>query len=168
MSGYLGRIFSELGHVLGVCPCCGELFYLSETRPYLSGKESHSVVDRLRNAERRLERQEEKLNEIEDFLREKAAMAGLRTAKKLLKKIDPVFSGAGYDPHDVKVIFDPVTYVVFNGMSRGTVRDIVLLAKPPNNAIAERVQSSIGKAIRSGNVEFKTLHVDNDGKVANR
>lgn len=168
MSGDLGQIFTELGNVLGVCPCCGELFYLSETRPYLAGKEPHSVVDRLRRAERRLQREEDRLSEIEDMLREKAATAGLRTAKKLLKTIDPVFSGAGYDPHDVKVIFDPVTYIVFNGMSRGAVRDIVLLAKPPESATAERVHTSIGDAIRNGNCEFKTLHIGNDGKVAHR
>lgn len=168
MAGDLGRMFGELGHILGVCPCCGDLFYLSETRPYLVGKQPHSVVDRLRAAERRLEQEEDALDEIEAFLREKAAAAGLRTAKKLLKKIDPVFSGAGYDPHDVKVIFDPVTYVVFNGMSRGGLRDVVLLAKPPESAAAERLQSSIAMAIHNGNVEFKTLHVDNDGKVASR
>jgi hypothetical protein len=33
---------------------------------------------------------------------------------------------------------------------------------------AERLQSSIGKAIRHGNVEFKTLHVDHEGQVAQR
>src|SRR5438046_1595160 len=127
MSADIRTTFRELGHILGVCPCCGNMFYLSETRPYLSGKQPRSIVDQLRAAERRLECQEERLDLIESALREKAAAAGLRTAKRLLKKIDPVFSGAGYDPHDVKVIFDPVTYVVFNGMSRRRLRDIVLL-----------------------------------------
>jgi len=168
MAGGLGKIFGELGRVLGVCPCCGEMFYLSETRPFLAGKQPHSVVDQLRAAERRIEQQEEKLDEIEASLREKAANSGLRTAKKLLKKIDPVFSGCGYDPHDVKVIFHPVTYVVFNGMSRRSLRDIVLLANPPESSTTERLQSTIGKAIRSGNVEFKTLHVDDHGIVAER
>jgi predicted Holliday junction resolvase-like endonuclease len=168
MTGHLGRTFADLGDVLGVCPCCAELFYLSEVRPYFAGKQPHSVVDRLRAAEDRLAREEERLSEIEDALREKAAMAGLKTAKKLLKKIDPVFSGAGYDPHDVKVIFDPVTYVVFNGMSERKLRDIVLLAKPPETSTTERLHKSITKAISSGNIEFKTLHVGEDGMVAPR
>jgi predicted Holliday junction resolvase-like endonuclease len=166
MPNDLGMIFRELGHILGVCPCCEDLFYLSEARPYLSGKQPHSIVDRLRAAERRLDREEEKLAEIETVLREKAATAGLRTAKRLLKKIDPIFSGAGYDPHDVKVIFDPVTYVVFNGMSKGNIRDIVLLAEHPENLSTERLYTSIEKTISRGDVEFKTLHVDDAGKVA--
>jgi predicted Holliday junction resolvase-like endonuclease len=161
-------MFGEIGHILGICPCCSELFYLSEARPYLDGKRANSVVDRLRAAERRLERAEEALNEAEQVLREKSARSGLRTAKRLLKKIDPVFSGAGYDPQDVKVIFDPVTYVVFDGMSDGDLSTILLLAKPPENKPAERVQNSIGKAVKSGNIEFRTLHVDRKGDVLSR
>lgn len=169
MSNSLGSTFKELGQVLGVCPCCGDLFYLSEARPYLDGKQPpHSIIDTIRSAERKLEREEEKLAEIELALREKAASAGLRTAKRLLKKIDPVFSGAGYDPHDVKVIFDPITYVVFNGMSRDKLRDIVLLAPPPANSATEKLHKSIDQAISRGNLEFKTLQVDDLGNIASR
>jgi predicted Holliday junction resolvase-like endonuclease len=92
----------------------------------------------------------------------------LRAAKKMLKRIDPVFSGSGYNPHDVKVIFDPVTYVVFNGIGSGRLREIVLLAKPAETIPAERVQSSIASAVKKGNFEFRTLHVDKDGTVTSR
>ena len=44
MANTLARTFSEIGHILGVCPCCSDLFYLSEARPYLDGKQPHSVV----------------------------------------------------------------------------------------------------------------------------
>lgn len=164
----IGRLFAELGRILCVCPECSELFYLSEARPYLAGKQPHSVIDELRTEENRLSRAEEKLDEIEDALRETAAKAGLRAAKQALKKIDPMFSGAGYNPHDVRVIFDPVTYVVFNGMGTGRLREIVLLGRPPENTRAERLQRSIEGAIRKGNLEFKTLHVGKDGSVAHR
>jgi predicted Holliday junction resolvase-like endonuclease len=164
----LAVMFRELSNILGVCPCCGEMFYLSETRPYLAGKRPQSEVDSIRAAERRLERGEEKLDRLESSLREKAAIAGLRTAKRMLKKIDPVFSGSGYDPHDVKVIFDPVTYVVFNGMSVNRLRDIVLLSKPAESAAVERMHKSIEETVRKGNFEFRTLHIDDRGTVAQR
>jgi predicted Holliday junction resolvase-like endonuclease len=161
-------MFAQLGNILCVCPQCEELFYLSEARPYLRGQQPRSIVDSIRAEEQRLERAEEQLDEIESSLREKAAEAGLRAAKKVLKKIDPLFSGAGYNPHDVKVIFDPVTYVVFHGMGVGRLREIVLLADPAKSAAGERLQRSIGDAVRNGNFEFKTMHVDKEGKVAER
>lgn len=164
---HLAGIFGDLGHILAVCPCeeCAELFYLSEARLYLQGSQPHSILDDLRAAESRLERAEERLSTMEAELRQTAAKAGLRTAKRLLRKIDPVFSGAGYDPQDVKVIFDPITYVVFDGMSKGATSEIVLLGKPPEDTATERLQNSIQRAIKIGNVEFRTLRVDNDGRV---
>jgi predicted Holliday junction resolvase-like endonuclease len=164
----LAELFGQLGHVLCVCPHCSDLFYLSEARPYLAGKQPRSIVDALRAEEAKLERAEERLSEIEDELREIAAKAGLRAAKRALKRIDPVFSGSGYNPHDVKVVFDPVTYVVFNGMGAGRLREIVLLANPAKTTATERVQNSIETAVKNGNFEFRTLHVDKDGKVAAR
>jgi predicted Holliday junction resolvase-like endonuclease len=161
----LAELFGQLGHILCLCPHCDDLFYLSEARPYLAGKQPSSIVDALRAEENRLERAEQKLGEMESALREMAAKAGLRAAKKVLKKIDPVFSGAGYNPHDVKVIFDPVTYVVFHGQGSGRLREIVLLAKPATTQAGERLQGSIEAAVRNGNFEFRTLHVDKDGKV---
>jgi predicted Holliday junction resolvase-like endonuclease len=101
-------------------------------------------------------------------LREAAAKVGLRTAKSALKKIDPVFSGAGYNPHDVRVIFDPVTFVIFDGMGSGRLREIVLLAKGAESGSGERLQNSIKRAVKAGNYEFRTLHVDKEGKVAAR
>ncbi|MET4425766.1 Holliday junction resolvase-like protein [Bradyrhizobium sp. RT3a] len=159
------RSFSELGKILCVCPHCADLHYLADARPFLAGKRPQSIVNDIERQERQLERIEEQLDEQERGLRDQASAAGLRTAKRLLKKIDPVFSGAGYDPHDVKVIFDPVTYVVFNGMSRGRLREIVLLAKPPDTAGAERMHRSLRRAIDAGNLEFRTLRVDDKGAI---
>ena len=92
MASEIAKIFGALGELMGVCPCCGELFYVSEARPYYDGQKPRSALDRLRAEERRLERAEEKLDEIESELRETAARAGLNATKRLLRKIDPVFS----------------------------------------------------------------------------
>ena len=35
----VAAMFAQLGNILCVCPQCEELFYLSEARPYLTGKQ---------------------------------------------------------------------------------------------------------------------------------
>src|SRR6266536_2758646 len=162
----LAKVFDALEQVMGICPCCGELFYVSESRPFYDGRKPVSALDRLRAEERRLDDAEEKLDEIESDLRETAARAGLQATKRLLRKIDPVFSGAGYDPQDVKVIFDPITYVVFDGLSQRKLKRVQLLARPPLNGVTERIQNSIAQSIDRGNVEFRTLRVDERGRVS--
>jgi predicted Holliday junction resolvase-like endonuclease len=166
MPASVGDLFGQIGRILCVFPECSDLFYLSEARPYLDGRRPRSIVDAFRAEESKLDRAEERLDEIEAELREAAAKLGLRAAKRALKKIDPVFSGAGYNPHDVRVIFDPVTYVIFDGMGSGRLREIVLFARQADSASGERLQNSIRRAVKAGNYEFRTLHVDKDGKVA--
>jgi hypothetical protein len=84
------KSFSDLGRILCICPHCADLHYLSDARPYLAGKRPQSIVNDIERQERQLDRVEERLNEEESFLRDQASAAGLRTAKKLLRKIDPV------------------------------------------------------------------------------
>src|SRR4051812_12618161 len=127
MRSGLTSVFSNLSEIAGICPCCAELIYLSEARPFLAGSKNRTIIDSLRAAEDRLERESEKLDDLEQGLREAAAAAGLKTAKKLLRKIDPVFSGTGYDPQDVKVLFNPITYVIFDGMALGKVKGVSLI-----------------------------------------
>src|SRR2546423_9762053 len=166
MAASIGKLFGAPGQLMTVCPSCGELFYVSEGHPYYEGHKPHSSLDQLRSEESRLEEAEERLDHLQGQLRERAASGGLRATKRLLRKIDPVFSGSGYDPQDVKVMFNPVTYVVFDGMAQGKVTEVQLLATPPHNRISEQVQSSIEQRVKHGNFEFRTLRVDHLGTVA--
>jgi predicted Holliday junction resolvase-like endonuclease len=165
MKATVGAIFSEFAHILGICPRCGALFRLGDVRPYLIGKRPHSILDDLDAAEARIDRAMERLDEQEAMLRARAKEAGLKQAKRQLRKIDPIFSGSNLDPQDVRVIFDPVEYVVFDGMQREHLRRILLLGHPPASREAERVQRSLSRAIGKGNVDFKTLRVTPEGAL---
>jgi predicted Holliday junction resolvase-like endonuclease len=165
MTPLIAKVFEELNQILLICPSCEEVIYLSEARPFLLGKQLHSEIDEIRSAELKLEKAETRLNEIEESLRMIAAESGRRAAKRLLKKIDPSFSGAGYDPQDVKVIFDPVTYLVFDGMTKSKLNEVIFVAAEPRNKQSETLQKSIENVIKGGNYEFKVLQVDESGKV---
>jgi hypothetical protein len=53
-------------------------------------------------------------------------------------------------------------------MGSGRLREIVLLSDPARSLAGERLHGSIETAIKDGNFEFRTLHVDKDGKIAER
>lgn len=167
MKSDVSDLFGQLSWIMAICPSedCGQLFRLSDAQPHLKGKRPHSVLDDIEAEDERLERAIERLEEREIELRGRAKIAGLKQAKARLRKIDPVFSGTRLDPQDVKIIFDPVEYVVFDGMNREKLRRILLLAHEPTSKEAERVQKSIGTAIRAGNINFNTLRVLEDGTL---
>lgn len=159
--------------ILGVCPCCGELFRLVEAKflfpmktprtcEYLDliafEREVADHHDRLTAAEDRFD---ERLRQQ----REALVMEGRRKAKKRLRKIDPVFSARGIDPQDVKVIFEPVEYVIFHGLNSTGVTSLEFVSRPPESRSQEITVGAVDRAIRKGNVEFETLHLRDDGSL---
>ena len=114
--------------------------------------------DRLSTAE---ERFTEKLSQQRDAL----VVQGRRKAKRRLRKIDPVFSARGIDPQDVKVVFEPVEYVIFHGLNSTGVTSLEFVSRPPETRSQEVTVTSVDAAIRNGNVEFETLHLRDDGSL---
>jgi predicted Holliday junction resolvase-like endonuclease len=167
MRSEIADLFGQFSWIMAICPNedCEQLFRLSDARPFLKDKRPKSALDAIEAEEERISRAIERLEEKESLLREKARAAGLKQAKLRLRKIDPIFSGTKLDPQDVKIIFDPVEYVVFDGMSEDRMSRILLLGHEPKSNQGERVLKSISSSIRSGNIAFKTLRVLEDGAL---
>jgi predicted Holliday junction resolvase-like endonuclease len=161
----LHSVFDELNSILVICPSCGEINRVSETRPYLKGAKPHTRFDQLDAELRALDRTEERLDERLQELRDQARERGWRKAHGRLKKLDPTFYGSGLEPQDVKVIFDPVEYVVFDGMTRNNLRQVLLMGEMPGNSAQERIQLSLQNTLKKGHVEFATLRITEDGRV---
>ncbi len=69
------------------------------------------------------------------------------------------------EPQDVKVIFDPVEYVVLDGMTNNALRQVLLMSEQLANLKQERIQTSIQETLTKGNVEFATLRITEEGNI---
>lgn len=160
------RFFAIQRNIFGLCPCCGEIFRLSDCRVYLRTKPQRDWMDILDSKDDRLNRKEEQIDEIEETLREKAREAGRRMARRAITRIDPIFAPRRLNADDAKVLFHPVDYVVFCGMKdSGNVREIVLLDRKAEAPKRRRVQKSIEKVVEAGKYDWLTVRVQNDGSL---
>lgn len=158
--------------LLGICPCCGEIFRLVEAK-FSFPQSAPRSCDYLEMAklEDRVSREDERVSNAEERFAVKLKMqkagyvqAGRKRAKQKLKKIDPTFSGNDIDPQDVKVIFNPVEYIIFHGLnSEHGTRSVEFVSRKPENRADEKLARSMDHVIRNGNIEFETLHMKDDG-----
>jgi predicted Holliday junction resolvase-like endonuclease len=163
----LGAVLRGLQEILCVCPCCGEIFRLSEARLYYGRLPRPSWFDELREETERLELAESRLQEELERLRERAGAQAERKVRRELRSRDKLFTPLGYYPKDARALLDPVDYVVFDGLSTGErVRSVVLLDLPARDAERERVQQSIERVVERGYVEWRELRVRDDGSVS--
>lgn len=166
MSSDIVRFFAVQRSVFGLCPCCGELFRLSDSRVFLKTRPKKDWMDTLRARDARLHEVEEQIDDAEEALREKARIVGRRLARLAVRRIDPVFAPRRLNADDAKVLFHPVDYVVFRGMKeQGTIKEIILLDGETRAPDRIRLQKSIEKVIEIGNYEWLTVRVQEDGAI---
>jgi len=154
--------------IFGICTCCGNFFRLSDCKLYQEAKAPMDWLDKLEKAERRLDLEEDKLEEALDELKRSAREKGRKTANTLVRRVDKVFHPQKLNPDDAKVIFHPVDYVVFNGMKDAGIeglKNILILDGEKKSTEGKAIQKSIAKAIDKGNYEWITLRVENDGNI---
>lgn len=157
--------FQEAKRVFGICPCCGELFRLSDATLFTKEPPPRTEFDALDEARRKLERAVARFEEQEEALREKAKASGQKAAQKRLKAIARPFVKRKIDPQDVKVLFDPIEFVAFRGMSNGEVEAVSLIDRPAARKDREKLQDSIRRTVQDGNFEWRELRIDADGRV---
>lgn len=74
---------------------------------------------------------------------------------KTLEKIAPMFPGFGHHPYDVRPVFDPVDFVVFDGYYQGSVTDVVFVEFKTGQSGLNSVQGSIRDAVEKKRVRFE-------------
>jgi predicted Holliday junction resolvase-like endonuclease len=123
-------------------------------------------IDTLREREDSVVRAEERFEERRDEIREKAWEKGYKQVPKLLKKCTPVICAHGYYPQDLKALFDPVDFVIFDGMNqKEKVKQVVFFDGPAHDRRREIIQKSMRKALKKGNYQWHTVRLDEAGRV---
>jgi len=141
--------FQDLRTILCVCPCCGELVRASELHLSLHGKAPKTWLD---DYEAELHRLEDREDEFEANAAEVKQAAIERGRKKVVERacscLDSSIACFNYDPYDIKALFHPVDFVVFNGLNAGEdLDDITFLTRQRRGDL---IQKSVAKAIKNG------------------
>jgi predicted Holliday junction resolvase-like endonuclease len=161
--------FHDFQKILVICPACKQIHRLSELKLSYRGRAKRTWLDKLRDETEKVERAEEHFEEQRDEIKMKAQEKGRRQLPGLLKKCVPVICAHGYYPQDLKAIFDPIDFVIFDGMNlKERVKRIVLFDGPAHDNKREKVQNSIKKVINKGNYEWHTVKLDDTGRIAER
>lgn len=160
------KFFTLQRQIFGLCPRSGEFFRLTDCQLFVKTKPVRDWMDKIEIESQRLDRADEKLDEKEEELREKARKKGRRLAQKAARRIDLVFTPRKLNPDGAKVVFHPIDYIVFDGMSDGaSIKNVMLLDRQVKGAEQRTIQRSIERVIEREDYEWQTLRVLDDGSL---
>lgn len=154
--------------VYAVCPCCGDPIRLADADLFTKARAPKTRFDELEEEASRIAAQLDRYEASRERIEEAARRRGRETARQRLAEIAPFFTIRRIVPNDVKVLFDPVDYVVFNGLDAGRCGSVVLVDHPADSSSRERVQLSIERAVKEGNVEWQTFQISDEGRVTTK
>jgi len=151
------------------CACsCGCVFRLSDTQLIDTSKDMpHDWLSNLKGRENRLQKKIESAEEYLESQRERIVQrnrrAAQRHANQVVETIVPRFQKLRLNTQDVKAIFHPIHFLVFDGLADRNVSKIRLLDTPPHSKSQERRHIQIRKALKAGNLNWKTIRIGDDG-----
>ncbi len=149
-----------------MCPHCNNLFRLSDLR--LKSKEQvvKTWLDDFELNIQQIQQQEIKFQGEEREIREKAAERGRAQVPKIVRKsMIKEFAKLKYDPYDIKAILHPIEFIVFDGMNKDEMNNVVLLAKQSSNPYLQAMQKKISTTIEEKKYDWKVLRVGLDGEI---
>jgi predicted Holliday junction resolvase-like endonuclease len=160
------RFFETQRNIFGICPHCQTLFRLSELKISYRRRFAKDWYDRLLEQQEKIEDEQATIRDTLDEIREKAVE---RTRKRLLPQMlmqaDPIFTPLGYYPQDVKAIFDPIDFAIFDGMNREEiVRRVVFMDERTTDERIREIQSSMERAIQRGKYGFQSVRLTKTGQ----
>ena len=124
------------------------------------------LVTHHQNLLRSLEEVENDFSEKESKIREKAVQRGRKKVPKLIKKsMDNKFAKLNYDPYDIKPVLHPIDFLVFDGMNKKKLNEIILLSRKTTHSVMLKLQKSITNVIKNKLYDWKVARVSVDGQI---
>ncbi|MEK7992723.1 MAG: Holliday junction resolvase-like protein [Planctomycetota bacterium] len=81
---------------------------------------------------------------------------------KTLERIAPLFKGFGHHIADVRPLFEPVDFIIFDGLYSDQVHDIVFVEFKTGGSALSTQQKSIRSAVEKKRVHFEEMRIPNN------
>ncbi len=159
--------FQDFRTILCVCPCCGDIVRISDLKLKTTGKIRKTWRDKFDRDMQKMDTMEEKFDELEKGLRDLAHERGRLAAQKVFNNaISPEFKKMKYNPFDVKPVFYPIDFLVFNGMNdKESIDELILLSRQSKSPILNSVRDKIQIAVTNENYGWQEARIDDEGKI---
>ncbi len=162
----LFKEFQEFRKILCICPCCGELHRVSDLKLKAKGPSVDTWLDQHEKKVQLFEKKEERFQDKESELRKKAVEKGRIDAEKTTRKaISPELRALRLVPQDVIPILHPVDFVVFKGMTKQTISNIMFLSSKCKSPTLNTARRQIEKAINKKKYNFQVARIDEKGNI---
>jgi predicted Holliday junction resolvase-like endonuclease len=152
----------ESGGFCAECPCCGEPMPLKKAGLFYLDDFSPQALDLLRKEKSELKNREKDLKEQRKSISLKSEVgAKAVNIGFILERLAPAMSGFRFDRNDCRSLFDPIDYVIFEGLNKkGAVSRIIFSDIKTGTAKLKSNQKEIRDLVGRKKVDWDTYQAE--------
>ena len=155
-------VFTNFKNILCVCPECNNISRLSQLYLYSSQKTARTWLDDYEDRVRSFREIESEHDLKANEIREKAIQRGRDQVPKLVStSLSESITKLKYDPYDIKPINHPIDYVVYDGMNKDSINNVVFLHE--KNIHLKKLHQSIEDTVKSKQYDWKVVRISKEG-----
>ena len=159
--------FQSFRTIYCICPCCNRLMRFSDLRLQYAGDAPETWLDKYDLKIMAIQKKEDKFKAKEKEMRSKATEKGRAQVPELVKQcFDQNLAKLPYDPYDIKAIWHPIDFVVFDGLNeKKDVDNVVLLSRKTKDKDLNTVRKTVKKTIEKEKYDWRIARVAVDGNI---
>jgi predicted Holliday junction resolvase-like endonuclease len=142
----------------GECPSCGETFPLFKSHLFYRKPTATPALNAVEQWRRKIIEAQNDLTKRKQQTRQRSERGVIDVnVGKVLEKIAPALPGFRFDCHDCRPLFEPVDYIIFEGLTkRGIVESIQIIDIKTGQSGLNPHQQQIKNAVDEKRVEWNT------------
>lgn len=154
------RVIVELTHGAFYiqCPCCDEVVRLRECHLFCDDDFPPQVAALIEQRKEELTKLKKELLKRRDAIPRRSQVAATAVnCGKVFERLAPALADFPFERNDCRSLFDPIDYVIFEGLScRGAVDEVVFADIKSGHASLSARQKEIARCVTAGDVSLET------------
>ena len=158
--------FTNNQMVLCICPKCRNISRFSDLRIISTKKTPQTWLDSFEKKLTDFQAKEDDFLSKEDAIRKEAAEKARKQLPILIKKsLSDQIVSLKFNPYDIKPILYPIDYVIYDGMEKGAIDNVIFLHNKNKNSKIRELHKSIHTTVENEEYDWKVARISREGSL---
>ena len=158
--------FTNNQMILCVCPKCKNISRFSDLRIISTKKTPQTWLDGFEKKLTDFQAKEDDFLSKEDAIRKEAAEKARKQLPILIKKsLSDQIVSLKFNPYDIKPILYPIDYVIYDGMEKGAIDNVIFLHNKNKNSKIRELHKSIHTTVENEEYDWKVARISREGSL---
>ena len=164
MTDEFSTFYKTRQSILCICPKCMAISRLSQLYIVSEGKKEKTWLDTYEEKIREFQEKQAEFEQQASDIKDAAIKRGReKVPKMVISSLSDKVISSKYDPYDIKPINHPIDYIIYDGMNKNSVENVILLHQKNNNLA--QLHKSIHETVEKKKYDWKVARISKEGKL---